>query len=364
MEDKKSIRVLLIEDDEDDYKIIKDTLTEIPHVDFVLDWVAEIENLPERTRDQEYDVCLMDYRLGGMTGIELMKDMSGKGFDVPFIVLTGYGDREIDVLAMKSGAADYLEKDRIYSGMLERSIRYAIERKRNMDALRVSEQQLHLLSAKLVEAQENERKRVAKEIHDGIGSNLVAIKYGLESIFSRMRQNKPYQDGGVTIEQVVEYVKDTIEEAQRISADLRPAVLDDMGLSAAVRWICRRYEEIYPDIRIHGQLEPDEMEVDLALKVVIFRVLQEALNNVVKHSGADIVHMNVKKTDEEILLSVRDNGRGFDAGENPDNRKERGLGLMGMRERIELSGGQLEIVTGKGKGCVIRAAWPRDTFHE
>jgi len=363
MTDRKKIRVLLIEDDADDYKIIKDTLSEIPHVDFALDWVAEIEGVPENPGDQEYDVCLMDYRLGGMTGIDLMKDLTEKGLDVPFILLTGYGDREIDVLAMKSGASDYLEKDRIYPGMLERSIRYAIERKRHMDALRVSEQRLHVLSAKLVEAQEDERKRVAKEIHDGIGSNLVAIKYGLESIFTRMRQNRPYRDG-ISIEQVVEYVKDTIEEAQRISADLRPAVLDDMGLGAAVRWICRRYGEIYPNLLIEGQIEPEEMDVTPSLKVVVFRVLQEALNNVVKHSMADTVHMDIKKGNERLLLSVRDNGQGFAAGKDPDKNAKGGLGLMGMRERIELSGGKLDIASGKGRGCVIRAVWPLGAFHQ
>jgi signal transduction histidine kinase len=361
MTGKREIRVLLIEDDEDDYKIIKDTLSDISHTEFVLDWAAEMDGLPEKTRNQEYDVCLMDYRLGEITGIELMKDLTEKGFDIPFILLTGYGDHDIDVLAMKSGAADYLEKGRIYPGKLERSIRYALERKRHMDALRVSEQRLHALSAKLVEAQENERKRVAKEIHDGIGSNLVAIKYALESISTRMRQNRPFREG-ISIEQVVEYVKDTIEEAQRISSDLRPSVLDDMGLGAAVRWICRRYREFYPDIRILERIEPEELDVDVSLKVVVFRVIQEALNNIAKHSRADAVHLKIQKIDEKLRLSVRDNGRGFEPGEESDKYAEGGLGLMGMRERIEFSGGSLNIITGKGKGCVIRAAWPLDAF--
>ncbi len=358
MTDKQRIRVLLIEDDEDDYKVIKDTLSEIHHVDFSVDWHGDIERFLSNTQDQDYDICLMDYRLGQWTGINLMKDLTEKGFDVPFIILTGYGDYDIDVLAMESGAADYLEKDNIHSETLERAIRYAIERKRHMDALRLSEQRLRVLSAKLVDAQEDERKRVAKEIHDGIGSNLVAIKYGLESISARMHENRPFRQG-LSIEQVIDYVKETIEEAQRISSNLRPSVLDDMGLSAAVRWLCRRYEGIYPDIGIQRRLEPEEIDVDPSLKVVIFRALQEALNNIAKHSKADTVHLDVKKTSSQLSLTIRDNGQGFvDTGEKTHQGTKGGAGLIGMRERIELSGGSLEVLSSKGKGFVICAVWP------
>jgi signal transduction histidine kinase len=354
--DKQRIRILLIEDDEDDYRIIEDTLSEIHHVDFSVDWHSDIEEILEKTHHQGYDICLMDYRLGEWTGIDLMKDLIERGFDVPFIILTGYGDYDIDVLAMESGAADYLEKDNIHPSMLERAIRYAIERKRHMNALRISEQRLHVLSAKLVDAQEDERKRVAKEIHDGIGSTLVAIKYGLESIHARMRQNKPFREG-LSIEQIVDYVKDTIDEAQRISSNLRPSILDDMGLSTAVQWICRRYKDIYPNIRIERRLEPEEIDVDPHLKVVLFRALQEAMNNVVKHSKADTVHLGIMKTDVQLALTVRDNGQGFNPEEEEGQNAESGVGLMGMRERIELSGGSLEIWSAKGKGCVIHAVW-------
>ena len=362
MADRPIIRILLIEDDEDDYRIIKDTLCGIRHhADFSLEWVADIDGLPDETENRKYDICLMDYRLGGITGIETMKSLIEKGFDVPFILLTGYGDYDIDLLAMESGAADYIEKDRIYPGMMERSIRYALERKKHMDALRVSEQRLRILSAKLVDAQEDERKRVAKEIHDGIGSNLVAIKYGLESILTRMRQNKPYREG-ITMEQVVGYVKDTIEEAQRISSNLRPSILDDMGLAAAVRWICRRHREIYPDIRIERRIEPEEIDVIQSLKVVVFRVLQEAMNNVVKHAKADAIYVDITRADDRLTLTVRDDGQGFDARQKARQYAEGGIGLVGMRERIELSGGSLEILSGKGKGCAINAVWPLDAF--
>ncbi|MBN2061176.1 MAG: response regulator [Deltaproteobacteria bacterium] len=361
MTDKQKIRVLLIEDDEDDYKIIKETLSEIQHVQISLEWVSEIKRVPEKIRSNEYDICLMDYRLEGTNGIDLMKDMVEKGFEAPFIFLTGYGDHEIDLLSMKSGAADYLEKGEIDPGILERSIRYSIERKRHINALRISEQRLHLLSAKLAEAQEDERKGLAREIHDGIGSNLVAIKYALESILVRMRRNKSLEQD-LSIEQVLDYVKDAIKEAQRISSDLRPSVLDDMGLGASVRWICRRYSEIYPGIRIRRRLNPKEIDVPLSLKVVIFRVLQEAMNNVVKHSGADAVYLNIRTTDERLTMIIRDNGHGFSPDVALGKEIEGGVGLISMKERIEMSGGSLEISSEEAKGCVIKAVWPINRF--
>jgi len=357
MTEKERIRVLLIEDDEDDYLIVKKTLSEMDHVVFSLDWTREAAGLSQKPLNQHYDICLMDYRLDGVTGIDLMRTLMQQGFDAPFIFLTGQGDHDVDVLAMKSGAADFLEKDRIDPGMLERSIRYAIERKKHLDALRVSTQNLRILSAKLVDAQEDERRRVAKEIHDGLGSNLVAIKYGLESILIRMQQNKPYREG-MTLEQIIDYVKETIEEARRISFDLRPSVLDDMGLSAAIRWICRRYGEIYPNIRVEKRLDPEEIDVPQSLKVVVFRVLQEAMNNVMKHSKADMVHLDVQRTDGRLELEVRDNGQGFDPRERSGREAKGGVGLTSMRERVELSGGALDITSEKGMGAAIHAVWP------
>lgn len=354
--DSNTIRILLVEDDEDDYVIIKRTLTNIYDGGFHLDWVFRVQELKEKIRCSQYDVCLIDYRLGEVTGIDLIKDLNKEGMDIPFILLTGYGDHNLDMLAMESGAADYLEKEKIDPVVLEHSIRYAMERKKHMKELQISGQRLRILSAKLVEAQENERKRVAKEIHDGIGSNLVAIKYGLESILTRMIRKKPFGEG-LTMEQIIDYLKDTIEETRRISSDLRPSILDDRDLGASARWIYRRYREIFPGITFNQRIEPEEIEVSLELKVVIFRVMQEALNNVIKHSEADIVFLDIKKIDEQLILEIRDNGKGFHQDAEGEELKDEGIGLMSMRERVEYSGGSFEIISEKGKGSCLKAVW-------
>jgi signal transduction histidine kinase len=127
----ESLHVLLIDDDEDDYVVIKEFLAEVKDIRYKLDWVADIEKAKHQVLDPTYDVCLLDYRLGESNGLEFLSNAVQKGCKIPFVLLTGYGDREVDLKAMKSGASDYLVKANLSSQLLERSIRYAIYRKKS-----------------------------------------------------------------------------------------------------------------------------------------------------------------------------------------------------------------------------------------
>jgi signal transduction histidine kinase len=140
---------------------------------------------------------------------------------------------------------------------------------------------------------------------------------------------------------------------------LHPSILDDLGLFAAIRAICREFKEVYADIRVTTDLEIHEHEVPGSLKILIFRILQEALNNVAKHSGADTVNLSLKKNKRKIELTIKDNGKGFDLHEvlHADSQ-EHGLGLQSMRERTELFGGSIDIRSKAGKGTTICANWP------
>src|SRR5579872_5032754 len=130
------LRVLLVEDDEDDYVLTRDLLAEVPGYRFDLEWVSSYEAGREALCQDLHDVYLFDYRLGAHTGLELLTEVVARGCKAPAILLTGQGEREIDIEAMKAGASDYLSKGKIDAAMLERSIRYAIERKRSQDSLR------------------------------------------------------------------------------------------------------------------------------------------------------------------------------------------------------------------------------------
>jgi PAS domain S-box-containing protein len=230
------------------------------------------------------------------------------------------------------------------------------ERKKAEGALAQSEKQLRLLSAQLLTAQERERKRVAQELHDGIGQSLTAIKFKLENALNQPDKSMPNVE---SLKTIIPVIQDAVEEVRRISMDLRPSILDDLGILATITWFCRELQTIYSGIRIEKQIGLEENEVPKRLKIIIFRVLQEALNNVTKHSNADSVRLYLQKKGRGIELVIQDNGVGFhpDAAFSIEDGR-RGFGLASMRERTESLGGCFEIVTGSQNGTEIRALWP------
>jgi signal transduction histidine kinase len=355
--DDQAINILLIEDDEDDYVIIRDTISRIRTWRCQLDWASTANEALDRISSEEYQVCLLDYRLGENNGIELLKLLKQKDFDAPIILLTGYGDHEIDIESMKAGAADYLEKGALESKTLERSMRYAMEGANAFKTIRESESALRALSGRLVEAQERERLRVARELHDSIGANLTAIKYMLEEKRYRMGAgNAPHE--GATIEKIIDLVTETMEETQRMSTNLRPSILDDMGILAAIQWAVRKFQEVYSAISIETRMDIAESDVPDPLKIVILRVLQEALNNISKHSGANKIRISLERDTHHLRLIVEDNGKGFDPnGMRAQPDKGGGMGLMGMKERSEVYGGSFLIHSERGKGTRIQAVW-------
>lgn len=150
-----------------------------------------------------------------------------------------------------------------------------------------------------------------------------------------------------------------MEEVRRIQTDLRPSVLDDLGILATLSWLCRNFEATYSHIHIEKKTQIQEEEVPLPLKTPIYRVSQEALNNIAKHSKADLVRFSLEKLGDRVELRIQDNGKGFDLGKILSQDKDkRGLGLNSMRERAEISGGTFDVETTKGKGATIKVSWP------
>jgi signal transduction histidine kinase len=352
------IKVLLIEDDEDDYVIVRNLLTgaKSSPSKFVLEWVTTYESALNEVDHGQHDVYLLDYLLGNRNGLELLHEMIERGCKAPIIFLTGQGDYKVDMEAMKAGAADYLEKGQISSPLLERSIRYAIERKKAESAVRESERQLKFLSSQLLTVQETERKRVATELHDNLGQVLSAIKFGVENTVNRMEQGTAIP---ATLQAVIPTLQYAIEEVRRIYTHLRPSLLDDLGILATVAWFCREFHKVYPDVSVRTSIRIEESEIPESLKIVIYRVLQEAMNNVALHSKATQSEVSLSKTGDTIELMIMDNGHGFEINELfSSDSDQRGLGIASMKERVELSGGFLVIESAMGSGTCVRAFWP------
>jgi signal transduction histidine kinase len=240
------------------------------------------------------------------------------------------------------------------------SLEHEIEaHKRDWQALQRSEHALRVLSGKLLGAQEQERKRIAAELHDGLGQSLSAIKFNLESGLREI--NSCASECGVgMVKKSIQKVRDAVEEVRRISMDLRPSILDDLGILATIEWFCREYNKFYPHITVNRHVTVAESDIPEPLKVVIYRILQEAFNNVAKHAEADRVDLVLAAEAGQIRLSIRDNGRGFDVQRVVDsntNGEVRGIGLQSMSERAEWSGGVLSIESRRNEGTKIEVGW-------
>lgn len=202
-----------------------------------------------------------------------------------------------------------------------------------------------------IDGQENERKRLSRELHDSLGQSLIGIKMRLESI-SENKINKAFE----TLAVVKDFVNKTIDEVRRMSNNLMPAVLSEFGLTTAINNICKQTAD---NSGINIYFEHQNISKDLPDKTIIyiFRIVQEALNNTVKHSNATEMNIMLMQEERYMILLIEDNGKGFD----PNGQKSQGNGLYNMRERVNLLQGTISIAPSLGKGLVINIKIPLKT---
>ena len=231
------------------------------------------------------------------------------------------------------------------------------KRRRAEEALRKSDKELRVLSNQLLSAEEKERKRIARELHDSIGQALSAIKFSVENALRELRGGENPIDLS-SLEAVIPLTQKTIEEVRRIVKDLRPSILDDLGILATIKWFCREFQNVCTDIRIQSTIDIQENDIPLYLKTTIYRIMQEALNNVSKHSKATVVSLQLQKTRTGIGLTIQDNGRGFNLQQVTGIKTSlRGFGLASMRERAEMSGARFQVSSAVRTGTTIRVVW-------
>jgi signal transduction histidine kinase len=219
-------------------------------------------------------------------------------------------------------------------------------------ARRQAEEGLHTLSRQVLDAQENERRRLARELHDEIGQALTALKFNLHAAQRQPETLKTRLDDSLGI---VDY---TLQQVRNLSFDLRPAMLDELGLVAAVNWYMGRQAE-RGEFTAH--IKADALPSDLCptIATTCFRVVQEAVTNVIRHAGATEVWVDLREAATTMSLSLRDNGRGFDVPAAQERAAlGASMGLPGMQERVRLVGGQMLIESAPGQGTAIHIDLP------
>ncbi len=214
------------------------------------------------------------------------------------------------------------------------------------------------LFRRIVDAQEAERQRIARDLHDETGQALTAIGMGLRGLSTSLTNNRNRDQAINTLRRLENLAADSLQELQRLIADLRPSHLDDLGLPAALRWYAGKVQE-RTELKVKVDVEGDEGPVSSALKIAIFRIVQEALNNIIKHAQAKGVNIRLEYRNNKVFVSIRDDGVGFDLNVVRISHSRRpSLGLAGMQERAALLGGDVKIQSSPGQGTLVEAVLP------
>jgi len=231
-------------------------------------------------------------------------------------------------------------------------LRDVTERVRAEEALDRSRQELRELASRMDSVREQEKSRIARELHDELAQALTALKMDTSWIAERLPAGQDVLAAKLTGMQAM--LDATVAATRRISADLRPLLLDDLGLVAAAEWLVQNFTE-RTGVRCDLAVGAPDLEVGHALASAVFRILQESLTNVARHAQASLVEVVLDSSAGEVTLTVRDNGRGF-SPESP--RKPNSYGLLGLRERASLLGGEVRIVSEPGRGSTVEMRLP------
>ena len=264
------------------------------------------------------------------------------------------GKKSLAYVSLQSKAIRRAEEMRCRSAVIDITERKLAEEEllKAREELARTNDRLRDLSDRLLIAQEEERRRIAHEVHDSFTSSLSAIKYRLQDIPGELKDR-------YDLEGVSNQLELAIRDARRIQTSLHPSALDDLGIAPALNWFCREFQKTYPLINIDKQFRIGEDKIPDSIKIAIFRITQEALNNTARHSKANCVSLSLAKKDGFIDLVIRDNGQGFDVETMlSSGSPQRAFGLSSMKARAALSGGSFDIESASGKGTTIRVSWP------
>ncbi|MDD5249783.1 MAG: response regulator [Rhodocyclaceae bacterium] len=359
--------VLIVEDTPASLQLLSDLLT---HAGYAARRARDGKIALLSAQAEPPELILLDVRMPDIDGYEVCRRLKAdpRTHDVPVIFLSALRDTEDKVLAFQVGAADYIAKPyqpdevlarvrthielgrlraRLEERVQERTAQY-VEAERK---LRDSQAQLQQLAGFLQTAREEERTRIARELHDELGQALTVLRIDL----GWLRNKCSKLEAGIVDRLAAAYglTERTIDALRRISEDLRPAMLDDLGLAAAIEHHVTKFSAS-TGIACTLSMNREEFEMDEKPATAIFRLVQEALTNAARHADAKSITVRVEETAAGVRLAVADDGRGFAASGGT-----RTFGLLGMRERVKMLGGELDIESAPGAGTRVEAWLPR-----
>jgi signal transduction histidine kinase len=332
----------------------------------------------------DFEFVISDIKMPKMDGLQLVSEILKIDPEIDTIMMTGHAGVYTYVDIIRAGASDFIAKpfqlqelqakmERIdRERKMQRGLKQmAEELRKSRDELesRVEErtaelekanEELRQFPSKLIAAQEEERRKLASELHDSIGQSFAAVKYWIEMAL-KLRDAGDCDAAINQLQQFIPILQRSIDETRNIYMGLRPTMLDDAGLLATLEWLRQECMKLYPQRHVELEVGVSEEEIPAQFKINIFRIAQEALNNIAKHSKAEWVDISLSKNGGRIELVISDDGVGMDLDLISQTSAARSLGLTSMRERAVLSGGSFSIESILGEGTTIRAFWPIET---
>jgi signal transduction histidine kinase len=353
---KSEIHILMLEDDRADAELVDHALRRggfaftLVRVDSREDFLRELAQRPPQ-------LILLDYSLPGFDGLTALNLAQEKYPDIPFIFVTGTLGEEVVIEMLKSGATDYVLKHRLtrLAPAVQRALRETAERaerRQAVESLRKSHKQLRALSVYLQYVREDERIRISRQVHDELGQALTGLKMDLYWLANRLPKNlRVAQEKARAMSA---HIDSTIQTVRRISTELRPGILDDLGLAAALEWQAQEFQR-RTGMRCRVRTEVTETCFAQELNTAFFRIFQETMTNVIRHARATRVEVVLREDEGYLLMEVKDNGRGISTDEITNTKS---IGLLGMRERAALLGGELHITGQAGRGTSVTVKIP------
>ncbi len=351
----------MVEDSEPDAVLLTEELRlagYAPDVERVTTARAFLKALDTR----KWDLIVADYSVPGFGAMPALSLLRERDLDLPFIIVSGTIGEDQAVAAMKSGANDYILKDKLarLAPAIERELRDAQVRRKRHEAelnLRASREQLRALAAHLQSIREEERKLIAREIHDELGQTLTGFKMDLAWIRNRLQPDAAELDRRPLLDKISEMgalIDGAADLIRKLCTELRPGILDDLGLIPALEWQAHEFQK-RTGIECDLKLQAAQLDLDPERSTALFRIFQEILTNVARHAGAERIMAGLRRTDGNLVLEVRDNGGGIEPAKLSGAKS---LGLLGMRERAQVFGGEVFIEGKKGAGTTVTVTIP------
>jgi signal transduction histidine kinase len=351
MTPQETIRILMIEDNLAFVYFVRDALRRATQPTYVLEHAADLQSGIDALRRWNPDVVLLDLGLPDSGGLNTFERVFAEAPETPIIILTVLEDDALTIRAMEHGAQDYVLKGTLDRAMLLRSINYAVARAR-------AEETVRMLTARLLQLQDEERRRLARALHDSTAQNLAALSMNLVVLKERCGQHTDAKTRAA-LEDSEKLVEKCTGELRTMSYLLHPPLLDEVGLTGAVRDFADGFSA-RSGIRVDLEVPADLGRLPPELETAVFRVMQECLVNIHRHSESSTASIVLRRDSRRLELIVEDAGKGLGASKAVrDARGETyvGVGIPGMRERVRERGGQFSISSSQA-GTKVQAVFP------